>query len=117
MQLLAFKKSIQIIWYERKDSCSSAIIYKSVLKVPNTLEIVEQYMLEKKILCRWSIKKLINQFRGEIWNVLGAYNNLTHFLMKPEEKVCTGIGSMGLFRIWPNTASGQHQKTMIMFFW
>ena len=36
------------IWMERKDTCFSAI-YKSVLKVPNALEIAEQYMLGKNI--------------------------------------------------------------------
>ena len=36
-------------WLERKDTCVSSI-YKAVQSLPEALEIVEQYMVEKEIL-------------------------------------------------------------------
>ena len=88
-------------WLERKDTCVSAV-YESVQAVPEALEIVDQYILEKEILdaddpnkevlASDLVSRLVNRFRGEIQNELGDLNRkFTHFMILPEEKVCTGI--------------------------
>ena len=43
-----YKKDIEE-WLERKDTCMSAF-YETVQHVPDALEIVDQYILEKEIL-------------------------------------------------------------------
>ena len=68
------------IWLECKDTCINAI-YESVLNVPDALEIVEQYMLEKKILPTADpqnepLAGLINRFRSEIQDELGDLNKI-----------------------------------------
>ena len=88
-------------WLERKDTCVSSI-YEAVQKVPEALEVVEQYILEKEILPGNAINKevlakelldrLVLRFRGEIQDELGDLNKkFTHFIIQPDEKVCTGI--------------------------
>ena len=88
-------------WLERKDTCVSTI-YEAVLKVPDALEIVEQYILEKEILPAADPNKevmagellqlLIVRFRGAIQDKLGELNKkFTHFVIQPGEKVCTGL--------------------------
>ena len=62
-------------WLERKNSCVSAV-YESVQAVPEALEIVDQYILEKEILdaddlnkevlARDLVSRLVNRFRGEV---------------------------------------------------
>ena len=89
------------LWLERKDTCVSAI-YEAVLNVPDALEIVEQYILEKdilpaadpekEVLAGELLTRLIIRFRGEIQDELGDLNKkFTHFVIQPGEKVCTGI--------------------------
>ena len=43
-------------WLERKDTCVSSI-YEAVQKVPEALEVVEQYILEKEILPKNAVNK------------------------------------------------------------
>ena len=70
--------------------------------VPEALEIVEQYMVEKEILLARDpnkedlaselVERLIGRFRGEIRDELGDINRkFSHFVIQPDEKVCTGI--------------------------
>ena len=88
-------------WLERKDTCVSSL-YEAVQKVPEAFEVVEQYILEKKILPVNAINKevlakelldrLVLRFRGENKDELGDLNKkFTHFIIQPDEKVCTGI--------------------------
>ena len=88
-------------WLERKDTCVSAA-YESVQAVPEALEIVDQYILEKEILdaddpdkevlAKDLVSRLVNRFRGEVQDELGDLNRkFTHFTILPDEKVCTGI--------------------------
>ena len=63
------------VWLERKDTCVSAV-YESVQAVPEVLEIVDQYILEKEILdaddpkkevlAKDLVSRLVNRFRGEV---------------------------------------------------
>ena len=91
-------------WLERKHTCVSSI-YESVQGVPEALEIVEQYIREKEILpannpnkevsASKLIERLIVRFRGEIQDELGDLNKkFTHFIIQPDEKVCTGINRL-----------------------
>ena len=86
---------------ERKDTCVSSI-YEAVQKVPEALEVVEQYILEKEILpgkavnkevlVKELLDKLVVRFRGEIQHEIGDLNKkFTHFIIQPDEKVSTGI--------------------------
>ena len=84
-----------------KDTCVRSI-YEAVQSVPEALEIVEQYMVEKEILLAGDpnkeilaselVERLMGRFRGEIQDELGnLYRKFTHFVIQPDEKVCTGI--------------------------
>ena len=88
-------------WLERKDTCVSSI-YEAVQKVPEALEVVELYNLEKEILPGNAINKevlakelldrLVLRFRGEIQDELGDLNKkITHFIIQPDQKVCKGM--------------------------
>ena len=70
--------------------------------VPEALQIVEQYMVEKEILLTGDpnkevlasvlVERLIGWFRGEIEDELGNLNRkFAHFVIQPDEKVCIGI--------------------------
>ena len=77
-------------------------IYETVQHVPDALEIVDQYILEKQILpggdpnkdvlASKLLQRLILRFRGAIQYEFGDLNKkITDFVIKPGEKVCTGI--------------------------
>ena len=64
--------------------------------------MVEQFILEKeilpgnainkKVLAKELLDRLVIRFRGEIQGELGDLNKkFTHFIIQPDEKVCTGI--------------------------
>ena len=70
------------------------------------LEIVELYMVEKEILLAGDpnkeilaselverlVESLMCRCRGEIQDELGDLNKkFTHFVIQPDEQVCTGI--------------------------
>ena len=71
---LEFKHDVAA-WLERKDTCVSSI-YEAVQSVPEALEIVEQYMVEKeillagdpnkKVLASELVERLMGRFRGKI---------------------------------------------------
>ena len=88
-------------WLERKDTCVSAI-HEAVEGIPDALEIADQYILEKdilpqddpdkEVLASELLERLVLRFRGEIQDELGDLNKkFTDFVIKSEEKVCTGI--------------------------
>ena len=88
-------------WLGRKDTFVGAI-YEAVEGIPDTLEIADQYILEKDILPQDDAEKevlaiellerLVTRFRAEIQDELGDLNKkFTDFVIKPEEKACTGI--------------------------
>ena len=71
--------------------------------IPNALEITDQYILEKDILPQDDpdkVSKQVNRFRGEVQDELWDLNKkFTDFVIKPEEKVCTGIDRLnGIFQ-------------------
>ena len=46
----------------------------------------------KKVLASELVERLMGRFRGEIQDLLGDLNKIsTHFVIQPDEKVCTGI--------------------------
>ena len=98
-----YKKDMEE-WLERKDTCVSAI-YETVQHVPDALEIVDQYILEKEILPAGDpnkdvlaselLQRLILRIRGAIQYELGDLNKkITDFVIQPGEKVCTGIDGL-----------------------
>ena len=87
-----YKKDIEE-WLERKDTCVSAI-YETVQHVPDTLEIVDQYILEKEILLAGDpnkdvlaselLQRLFLRFRAAIQYELGDLNKkITDFVIQP----------------------------------
>ena len=93
-------------WLERKDTCVSSI-YEAVQSVPDALKIVEQYMVKKiillagdpnkEVLASELVEKLIGRFHSKILYKLGDFNRkYTHFVIQPDEKVCTGIDHLNV---------------------